>query len=175
MPKKPQFGSIYQRGALWWIKYYRDGKPFYESSESAKYTDAQHLLAQRRAEIVNGTHLESKARRLLVNELLDTLVRDYKINGKDFEWCERVTRKHLRPFFGELRAAKLQHDFGEKYIEHRQSEGAANATPSTGKSPCFADHSIWRDARESSGLSRCCPASLQRTTSARAFLNAMTS
>jgi integrase len=128
MPKKPQFGSIYQRGSVWWIKYYRDGKPFYESSESIKYSDAQRLLAQRRAEIVTGTHLENKARRLLVNDLLDALLRDYKINGKDYDWCERVTRKHLRPFFGDRRAARLPHDIGEKFIEHRQSEGAMNAT-----------------------------------------------
>jgi len=128
MPRKPQFGSIYRCGVVWWVKYYRDGKRFYESSESPKYSDAQRLLAQRRAELVSGTHLDNRSRRLLVNDLLDALLRDYKINEKDYAWCERVTRKHLRPFFGDRRAARLPHDSGEKCIEHRQAEGAMNAT-----------------------------------------------
>ncbi len=25
-------GAIYKRGQKWWIKYYRSGRPFYESS-----------------------------------------------------------------------------------------------------------------------------------------------
>jgi hypothetical protein len=28
-------GSIYQRGNVYWIKYHRAGRPFYESSGSA--------------------------------------------------------------------------------------------------------------------------------------------
>lgn len=128
MARKPQFGSIYRRGKTWWIKYYRDGKPYYESSESVKQTDAQRLLDQRRAEIFAGTHLEGRTRKLVMNELLDELVRNYKINGKDHSWCERVTRKHLRPFFGAVPAVKVRPETVAKYIEHRQAERAANAT-----------------------------------------------
>ena len=128
MARKPQFGSIYQRGTTWWIKYYRDGQRFYESSESSKQTDAQRLLDQRRAEIVTGTHLEPHTRKLVMNELFDALVRDYKINGKDHAWCERVVRKHLRPWFGVVRVAKVRTDLAERYVEHRQGERAANAT-----------------------------------------------
>ena len=95
MPRRPKFGSVYQRGAVWWIKYYREGKPFWESSQSKKQTDAERLLDQRRAEIFNGTHLEPKARKVLVGELLDDLVRDYRTNGKDHKWCEGVVRNRL--------------------------------------------------------------------------------
>jgi len=128
MPRKPQFGSIYQRGAVWWIKYYRDGKPFYESSKSVKSSDAQRLLDKRRAEIYAGTHLEGHARRVLVGELLDGLVRDYKINGKDYVWCEGVVENRLRPSFGSQRAATLRHEDAAHYIEQRQNQGAPNAT-----------------------------------------------
>jgi integrase len=128
MPKKPQFGSIYQRGSRWWIKYFRDGKPFWESSGSTKQSDAQRLLDKRRAEIYAGTHIEGPARRILVSEFLEGLVRDYKINGKAEDWCESVVRVHLKPFFGEMRAAKVRPDDAEKFIEQRQSEGASNST-----------------------------------------------
>src|SRR5438128_484055 len=82
MPRKPQFGSIYRRGSLYWIKYYKNGEPVYESSESCKYGD----------------------------------------------WVERVLRKHLRPYFGSLRAATLKYENAQRYIEQRQACGAANAT-----------------------------------------------
>ena len=102
--------------------------PQYESSESCKYSDAQSLLEQRRAEIFNGTHFDSKARRISVGDLLDNVERHYKINGQDHEWAERVLRKHLRPVFGLCLAAKVRYETVERYIEQRQAEGAANAT-----------------------------------------------
>src|SRR5437667_243748 len=45
-----------------------------------------------------------------VGDLLDGVERDYKINGKDHDWVERVLRKHLRPYFGSLRAATLKYE-----------------------------------------------------------------
>jgi integrase len=102
--------------------------PFWESSGSTKQSDAQRLLVKRRGEIYAGTHIEGPARRTLVTELLEGLVRDYKINGKAEDWCESVVRVHLAPFFGQMRAAKVRPDDAEKFIEHRQSEGASNST-----------------------------------------------
>jgi hypothetical protein len=128
MPRKPQFGSIYRRGAVLWIKYYREGKPFYESAQSDKQGDAQRLLNKRRAEIYNGTHLESKARKVLVTDFLDDLIRDYRTNGKDHVWCEGVVRNRLRPAFGAMQAAKIGYGDGQRYIERRQNEGAPNST-----------------------------------------------
>ena len=37
-------GCIYKRGKVWWIKYSRDGRGFYESSGSRKQGDAKRLL-----------------------------------------------------------------------------------------------------------------------------------
>jgi hypothetical protein len=41
-------------GNVWWIKYYRHGKPYRESSKSEKVTDAQRLLKKREGEIAEG-------------------------------------------------------------------------------------------------------------------------
>ncbi len=37
-------GMIYLRGKTYWIKYYRHGKPYRESSHSRKETDAKAVL-----------------------------------------------------------------------------------------------------------------------------------
>jgi hypothetical protein len=34
-------GMIYKRGDIYWIKYYDNGKPYREPSESTKETDAK--------------------------------------------------------------------------------------------------------------------------------------
>jgi hypothetical protein len=60
--------------------------------------------------------------------LLDDLVRDYKVNGKDHIWCEGVVRNRLRPHFGEMRAAKVTYSDAMQYVEQRQDSEAPNST-----------------------------------------------
>lgn len=60
--------------------------------------------------------------------LFDDLLTDYQINGKDYEWAERVVRVHLRPKFGAMKAAKVGSDQIANYVKKRLDDGAANAT-----------------------------------------------
>jgi hypothetical protein len=60
--------------------------------------------------------------------LFDDLLRDYRSNGKGYDWCERVIRVHLRPTFGAMKAAKVTSDQIEHYISGRQEKGYGNAT-----------------------------------------------
>ncbi len=63
-------GMIYQRGEIYWVKYYRNGKPYRESTKSIKETDARRLLKKREGEIAGGflgfTSTESVSRKLRV-------------------------------------------------------------------------------------------------------------
>ena len=49
-------GSLYKRGDIFWIKYYRNGKPYRESSKTEKITEAQRLLKKREGEIAEGSY-----------------------------------------------------------------------------------------------------------------------
>ena len=40
-------GELKRRGQIWWIRYYRDGKRYEESSRSGKQGVARDLLRQR--------------------------------------------------------------------------------------------------------------------------------
>ena len=40
-------GSIYKRGNIFWIKYYRHGKPYRESTKSNKVTKAQRSMGRK--------------------------------------------------------------------------------------------------------------------------------
>lgn len=47
-------GCIYRRGKNYWIKYYRNGKPYVESTHSDKKEVAKKLLSKREEEIAKG-------------------------------------------------------------------------------------------------------------------------
>ena len=52
-------GMIYKRGKTYWIKYYQNGKPLYESSKSKKESEARNLLKKREGEISVGRLAET--------------------------------------------------------------------------------------------------------------------
>jgi hypothetical protein len=54
-------GMTYQRGAVWWVKYYRNGRPMRESSGSTKESDAIQLLKIREGDITARIAGESEA------------------------------------------------------------------------------------------------------------------
>jgi integrase len=63
-----------------------------------------------------------------LGELFDDILRDYRINDKSIKWCGMVVEGHLRPFFGDLKAASLTTGAIDKYAEQRQKAGASNGT-----------------------------------------------
>lgn len=63
-----------------------------------------------------------------ISDLLDDLIRDYRLNGQGIQWCETLCNVHLRPFFGKLPAAKLTAAHVNAYIDARKEKGRANAT-----------------------------------------------
>src|ERR1035438_4913304 len=138
--RKPKLGSIYQRRKklpdgstitlpTLWIKYYRSGQPFRESSHSDRCEDAERLLKRRQGEIVTGKFSGLGPERIRVSALLALVVADYEENGTksaaDVKWR---LEKHLRRAFGDVRAA----DFGSQqiklYTAERRQQEASDAT-----------------------------------------------
>jgi integrase len=121
-------GMIYKRGAVWWIKYYRDGKPLYETSGSAKHDDAKDLLKRREGDVARGVPVTPKVQRITIDELLADVVTDYKVNGKrSIADLERRIDLHLTPYFGRRRAASITTAEVRRYMEQRQAAEASNA------------------------------------------------
>lgn len=64
-------GTVYQRGRIWWIKYYRNGTPYRESTQSAKESDAKRLLRLREGQPRESSPA-SERRRYSLMSLLKT-------------------------------------------------------------------------------------------------------
>lgn len=121
-------GTIYKRNNTYWLKYYRNGKPYYESSKSDKETDAKKLLAKREGEISQGKLPGVYFDRVSFDELAEDFLRDYRINErKSLVRAERSTG-HLKGYFEGFKVSQITSPHIQAYIETRQNEGAANAS-----------------------------------------------
>ena len=124
-------GRIYQQkqSTIWWIQYYRNGKMYRESTGTTDKRKATRILGNRLAELSTGTFAGPAVERIRIAELAEDFLRDYRINGKaSIDDAEARWRLHLEPFFGQVRASAVTSDLLDRYVDHRQQEGAKNAT-----------------------------------------------
>ncbi len=121
-------GHIYKRGNMYWIKYYRFGKPYRESTKSKKEADAKRLLKKREGEISDGKLPGVYFDKVRFDELAEDHLNDLQINNKKTVRRTESSLKHLRKVFEPVRVVDITTDRIRKYIKKRIEEGAANAT-----------------------------------------------
>ncbi len=121
-------GMIYQRGNVWWIKFYRNGKPFYESSRSTKKGEAERRLKLREGDVVGGRFTGIQADKVTFEDLVRGIVTDYQANGRRSLKTVQGRLNRLTASFGGRRALDITTADIRGYIAARQAEGYANAT-----------------------------------------------
>ena len=122
-------GCIYQRGRIWWIKYSRGGRGYYESSGSRKKEAAKRLLRLREGDIERGVPVTPRVGRVTFEEAAEALLTDYVVNKRrSHNHVRRRVNLGLMPRFQNRRMAQITPDEVQQYVEHRQKAGAANAT-----------------------------------------------
>lgn len=131
MPRTRGSGSIYkQKGsAVYWVKYYRNGKPFRETTRTTNRQEANDFLKQRLGEIATGNFYGPLTERVTVAELAEDFLRDYRINERrSLDDVEARWKLHLCPFFGHMKACEVSSDLVARYVDSRRHEQASNAT-----------------------------------------------
>lgn len=121
-------GSTYRRGSVFWIKFYRSGQSYRETSGSSKESDARKLLKRRLGEMVSGKFIGPEADKVTIRELAEDFETDYRVNGK--KSLDRAKRavSQLLAFFGDCRAHNVSTDLIRRYVAMRLEKKAANAT-----------------------------------------------
>jgi len=121
-------GAIYKRGAVFWIKYYRDGKPYRESTKSDKETVAKQKLKLREGEIAAGKIPGILFDKAKFDGLAEDFLQDYRITEKkSLAMAERCVA-HLQESFKGMKVVAITSPAISRYIAKRIEEGAANAT-----------------------------------------------
>ena len=94
-------GRVFQRGPIWWIAYYDNGRERRESSRSRERKEAVRMLRQRLAEVATGTvqgRATKRARAVMMHDLFDLVEHSFQINNRTSPAngkCLRRMRKHF--------------------------------------------------------------------------------
>ena len=121
-------GSLYKRGEVWWVKYYRNGKPYRESSKSTKKMVAKKLLDRREGEISQGKIPGILFEKVTFDELADEFLRDYQINQKKSLTRAEISVTQLKEHFQGMKITSIASPTINSYVVSRMATGAANAT-----------------------------------------------
>src|SRR3990170_1929960 len=103
-------GSIFKRGNVFWIKYYRAGKPYRESTHSEKESDAKRLLKAREGAIVENRFFGLMVEKIRFEELAQDLINDYKVNNQKSIDRVKISIDHLKRYFEGVRAVDITTD-----------------------------------------------------------------
>ena len=123
---KDKNGTVHE-SSIWWVKYYRDGKPIRESSETEKISEARKFLQRREGDVAKGFPVSGRERRIKFSELADSVINDYKNNDRrTLDDLQRRLDKHILPIFGHRRAASITTPQIREFIDKRRDQGATN-------------------------------------------------
>jgi integrase len=122
--------SAEQRSAIWWVKYYVNGRPMRESSKATSYEEAKRFLKQREGAAVTGQPVLPRLDRIRCEEVAEDLRRHYKAARDDHavpRWAKAALAQ-LEPFFTGRRVTTIGPALAIEYVQHRQGDQVANAT-----------------------------------------------
>lgn len=121
-------GAIYLRGKTYWVKYYRNGKAYRESTHSEKESVAKRLLQKREGQIVEGRFPGLMAEKTMFKELTEDYLTDYRVNQRKSTFRAEISVRHLLGFFDNFRANQIDTPAVKRYVEMRLEQGVENAT-----------------------------------------------
>ena len=123
-------GSIFKRGAIWWIKYYdRRGVARRESSESRTRSDAEKMLRARLGEVASGKRfIGADLDRIRFEDLAQIIRDDYKVQKRRCVHRLEIALKRLGERFAGWRAREVDFMALQSYSLQRAESGAASAT-----------------------------------------------
>ena len=96
-------GRVFQRGQVWWVAYYDNGRERRESSGSRERKEAAKLLRLRLGEVAFGVSHSAapkrkRAKPVMMQDLFDLVEHDHLLNNRTSEsngLCLRRMRKHF--------------------------------------------------------------------------------
>ncbi len=114
-------GALFKRGNIWWLKYYRNGKNYRESSKSGKKMVAKKLLDRREGEISQGKIPGVLFEKVFFDELAEDFLRDYRVNRKKSAKRAQQAVNHLKRYFEGMRIVDITTPVIQDYIEKRMT------------------------------------------------------
>lgn len=125
--KDPKTGQEIE-GKIWWVKYYKHGKPYRESSKSEKESDAKRLLKKREGEIAEGKIPGIYFDKVRFEDLAKDFLTDYKVNERDTLNRATWVVECLKKSFANMRVVDITTDKIQAHVEKRMKDGLTNGS-----------------------------------------------
>jgi hypothetical protein len=111
----------------WLIKYYDDGKPYYQSTGTYDKAEAKKVLEKVLGRVAEGRR-ETPVNRVRFEDLIADLKTEYAMKGRK-TWARREQHlAHLKPFFGKMRVKGITTERLNAYATERLEGKASPAT-----------------------------------------------
>ena len=127
-------GRVFQRGSIWWISFYHNGREHRESSGSTERKKAVKLLRQRLGELaageVSGSPLSSRRTgkgAVMMEALFDLLQQNYQLSGRG-GYTEFLHLRRLRKRFAGHTVDSCTSQVIRRYMADRKNRGCKPAT-----------------------------------------------
>ncbi len=121
-------GSLYKRGNTWWLKYFRNGKPYRESSETDKKMVAKKILERKEGDIAQGKVLGIQFDKISFDQLAEEFLTEYRINARKSLIRAERSVGHLKGHFAGYKVSCINSPAINACIKSRLEEEAANGT-----------------------------------------------
>lgn len=121
-------GTLYQRGSIWWIKYYVAGRPVRESTGYEREKDARRVLKEREGRVAMGQPILPRVDRIRYEEIAEDLRRHYETSGSRSLKEADGRLKPLKRCFEGRRVASIGTADATAYVAQRQAAGVSNGT-----------------------------------------------
>jgi integrase len=121
-------GELRQRGKIWWLRYYRNGRRFEESLRTSSYEDARDQLRLKEGDLAKGIPVSPRADKLRFEDAVDDVLNDYTVNGrKTHDHAKRRIDLHLTPAFRGRRMTDITTADIRAFTKDRLTAGASSA------------------------------------------------
>jgi len=122
-------GTVLQRGPIWYIRYYQNGKVHQESTKSTKKGAATTLLKKRLGAVAEGRPTGAEANRLTMADLRKALQEHY--TAKELRSWSRAAKAfdNVTAVIGEkAKVSRITATWLETYLADRLTAGVARST-----------------------------------------------
>ncbi len=120
--------AVEQRSAVWWVKYYVNGRAVRASTETEDKEAAKRILKTREGAAATGQPVMPRVDRIRYEEVAQDLRRHYETGGSRSLREAQARFDHLAAFFTGRRVAAIGSADVATYVQQRQGAGAANGT-----------------------------------------------
>lgn len=108
-------GKLIERGP-YWMKYYDDGRPVYQSTGKTEKREAIKVLQRAEGKVLDGQREGPAVHRTRFEDLIEGLKRDYELKGRT-TWTRRVQHiAHLKTVFGGVRVKAIRTEHLQGYV-----------------------------------------------------------